>query len=178
MKPWQMMRRFGGVSGGAWVTSGSWAGDGNSAGWGGLTLRQRVESSQLVAGSMLRFTLRSASGTACVIAKAYVQHLASGGGPYAFASTPVPLSFSGSAGVTIAANSEVVSDAVAFSVSPTVPLVVSAYITSGDVARMSSIPGWTSGYKSGDDAATVAASGYSYSAFSANLVRKIEIFQP
>lgn len=175
-----MLRRLmmaGGGGGGSWVTSGSWVRGGNSVGWGGLTLRQRVPVAALVAGSKIRLTLQSAAASGCVISKVFIQHVAGSGDTYDFSAAPIQLAFAGGAGVTIPANSEVVTDEAVFTVNPTVPLIVSAYITSGDVAGNYPV-GWSSYYKSGDDTTTVDAAGYSSSAYQANLFRKVEVFQP
>ena len=170
--------RGGGGGGGAWLQTTAWTADGSAIGWGGLTLRQKIPASAFASGSMIRLTLRAGTGAACVIGKAYIQQKAASGDAYDFASTPVQLLFSGSAGVSIAAATELVTDPLSFSVDDSKDHVVSMYITSGDTARKSTLSGWSSYYKTGDDAATVNATGYSSSSFAANLIRKIEVFQP
>jgi hypothetical protein len=156
------------------VVSAQWTSDGNSIGWGGLTLRQIIPATALISGSAIRLTLQSATTLGCAITSLHIQRQGAGDA-YDFDSTPAQFTFSGSSSVSLTTNASVTTDALTFVVDSTKNYVVSAYITSGDVARITALSGWVAYYKSGDSASTIDVSGYLTSGFAANLVRKIEI---
>src|SRR5690606_1694378 len=112
------------------------------------------------------------------IASMYVGHAASVGDGYDFESAPTQVMFGGSAGAVIATNTEIVSDEASFAVNASKNLIISTYISTGLSCRIATLPGWVTRYKTGNDAATVDATGYSTSAYAASLVRKIEVLVP
>jgi hypothetical protein len=115
------------------------------------------------------------------IAAAYAQLQAASGDVYDFASTPVQILFGGSPGGIISAgNTDIVTDPVALALDGTKAIVVSAFFAAGsaDLARKASLTGWIGAFKSGNDASTVNASGYTGTVFPAQLINRIQVFQP
>lgn len=163
-----------------WVVTGEWVSNNNTIGWSGLTLRVIVPVAALDPGSKLRFTLRASNAGIATVGKVYCG-LQGAGNIYDFLAAPSQLFFSGSPGVVVPTNDEVVSDPLDFVQDGTAPLVLAAYFSStASLGSRVADPGggWSSHYKSGDDAATVDASGYTASGIAANMFRKVEVFQP
>lgn len=180
----QVMLGYGpaGGGGGAWATAFDEPSIANYAGWEGYTMRQILGLPQLLAGSKLRLTLRS--GTAgCTISNAYIQLRAASGDAYDFSTTPVQILFSGSAGITIPGSSLVVADDIILPIAATTPVLVSFAFPASPASHVGgNSPGGggviVNYYKSGADAATVNASGYTSSAQTLHLIKKLEVFQP
>lgn len=143
------------------------------------TFRVRISSSQFVAGnggSKIRITLEGATSGSITFSAIYVGKAASSGS-YAFATTPQQVLFSGSSSVTPPTSSTVVSDEVSFSLDTSSDLVVSLYASgSGTVRAKTTLTGWATYYKSGNDASTVAATGYTSSSNDTIAISKIESF--
>ena len=172
----------GGAPPGGWVQSGIWTPSGiDEPGYGGVTLRVSIPTAGLLAGSKIRLTVLAGASTQTVINKAYTQINASSGSPFDFASTPVQILFGGAAGTTIAGGTEVVTDDISLPIDGLTALIVSMYFTPGTsaVRRTNGAGLWNSGYRSGDDAASVPVGGsYSGLAVGAYQIRKVEVFQP
>lgn len=155
--------------------------DWSSDGWGGYTVRQEIPAAQLLSSGTgrIRVEFKGPTYAESVVGKAYVGSGAATGDSYDFASTPVQLFAAGNAGVTIAANAIAIFETVApVVVDPAQRLIISIFFsgTSTLRARQSSLAGgWRGNYKSGDDAATVNASGYSVGAAYLYTVGKAEI---
>jgi len=161
---------------GIWTLATQWAHDESYANWAGFTLRVVIPASALIAGSRVRVTLSAESQMD--IPAVYVGHAAASGDVYDFESTPTRLLFGGNTTASVPANGDLVSDGVSFSVNPAKNLIVSAYASSGRSRKITTLPGWTTRYTTGNDAATVNPTGYLTSAYAANLVRKVEVFVP
>lgn len=179
--PFKAMRLRQAAAGGSWVTTSDFVMAGRSSGWANYTLRQVTPSSAVVSGSKIRVTFRGASsGANLVVAAAYVGIMAASGDTYDYASTPTQITVSGSPGFSVPINTDVLSDEIPFAMSSGQRLVFGVNCTSGDMGIMT--PGssdWIKYEKSGADAATVDASGYtSITPNGLFLVRKIEVWVP
>jgi len=176
----QILLAQGGAVADNWVTAAQWTKEaGSGASWGGFTFRVVVPTSALVAGSKIRLTCQSSDTSGCTISAMYVGAAAASGDDYDFATTPTPVLFSGSASAAIGAASSLVSDPTTFTVDASKPLIISTYMSvAGRTANITTLAGWVTRYKSGNDAATVNATGYSTSAYAANFVTKIEVLVP
>lgn len=157
-----------------WVEVASFSPATVSDGWSGYTFRQPVKDSDLSGATKLRVTLRCATGKSLNISSAY---LGNKGGlfAYSFASTPVQVFFGGSPSLSVSGLVDTVSDEVNLTVSGT-EVILSLYFNT-----TTSLPYNVSGglgespyfgyYKLGDDASTVAATGYDSLTGSALLVK-------
>ena len=164
---------------GVWTTATQWTPDaGGEANWTGYTFRVIVPSSALIAGSKVRLTCRASPMQDISIVQMYVGHAASTGDAYDFESMPTAVLFGGSALASILTNTQTVSDPVTFAVNPAKNLIISTYVNSGRSCRIATLSGWSTRYKTGNDASTVDATGYSTSAYAASLVTKIEVLVP
>lgn len=118
-------------------------------GWINYVIRTQIPTFLVsVAGTKLRFTMKAAS-TALQIGGMTVGR--KGTGNVDFASAPATVTFSGAAGVTVAANGSVVSDVVSFSHDGVFPLVVAVHFTGNVWLANSSanMPGWQTYYRPG-----------------------------
>ncbi|RWD17023.1 MAG: hypothetical protein EOS75_03850 [Mesorhizobium sp.] len=152
----------GGGGGSAWLPVAISGLDTDDVGWNGYTLRQVINSAVMANTglSKVRVSFNAASG-GMVIGNAYIGMAAGSGDAYDFAGTPSELLFSGGSGVTVPSNGTSVSDELTFTILPGGNLVISLQFTGGaDTKRKDPLTGWQSYYKSGADAATVNASGY------------------
>lgn len=177
MKPFAAMRlRKPAAGGGAWVTINNQAPSGYETGWNGFTQRQRFGSALVVAGTKIRLT--AAANTAQVGAM-YVGIGATSGDNYDFAATPVQVTFSGSGSVSIGATSQVLSDEIPLTIASGDAILVASYFSgTSTVMAQAGLTNRNSYYKTGNDASTVDASGYSTSANPLHLFSKVEIWQP
>lgn len=166
-----------------WVTVQEWASAINSTPWGNYTHRVRVESWALSKSSKtkVRLTYGAAPGGAgASTTSVYVGVAANSGNEYDFAGTPVEVTFGGLSGFNLAAGDTITSDEIVLSIGETDDLLISGYTGSGqpgDFAGFDGRAGWQAWYKTGNDAATVDASGYSVNAVEAVGVVKIECFE-
>ncbi len=99
--------------------------------WTNNTIRQFINASQVTSGTgPVTITLNSASSVPLVVGAAYIGQGAGSGNQYAFAGTPVQVTFNnGNAATgTIAAGGSITSDSVAFNV-PAANLVVSMWVS-------------------------------------------------
>jgi hypothetical protein len=152
---------------------------GEGGGWSGYTLRVRIEAAQLsnTGGSQVRVTLRGGDLAGAQIGSCYIGMAAATGDNYDFEATPTQLLFSGVGTATIAANTNLLSDAAVFTVAAGKALIVACYFSgSTSLAIQSSATGWTSSYKSANDASTVDATGYTSAINEAKLVKLVETF--
>ena len=168
--------RFAG--GAAWQIAEQWTPNTTEANWGGTTLRLRVQSSVLLACSQMRITLDS-TGLPMNLAGAYVQTRAGAGDLYDYSATPLQFLFGGSAGFTTAGG-VFVSDPLTFAYDGLSDLVF-GFAFGGSAGSTTlrintgGATGWSRYYKSGNDAATVNASGYTGPASTVLGMTKIEI---
>lgn len=150
----------------------------STAGWAAWTLRNVIASGSISqsGGSAARVTFRAVSGA--VLAAAYIGLKSATGDAYD-ADSMTQLLFSGSGSVTHGAGETVVSDAVAFNVPAGRGVVVTAYYSSGNAYQNTTNGSETTTllyYKSGNDAATANATGYTNSSSYAGAgVTKLEL---
>jgi hypothetical protein len=159
-----------------WRQAYAWTADGQATGWANFTLRERIDTSRLLPGSQLRLTINNGVD-ALTLAACYVQIAASGAaGDYTFATTPVAVTWAGSASLSIAGGAgDRTSDPINLSITAGTPLIISGFVTTNNLSRLSVISGISTFFKAGNDAATVAATGYSVPSFNAYLWRKLEV---
>ena len=163
-----------------WRTVIDWTGSavGSSPGWNGYTLRQRFAASILGgSGTKLRITVKA--GVGGTLSKAYVQLGATSGDNYDFSTTPVQIFWdAGSASATIGNNVAKLSDECNLTFDGSIALLFSFYFsTMGNIYPQTALTNRTSStefYKSGDDATTVNASGYT--ATNAAFINKLELY--
>ena len=124
----------------------------------------RIAATPSVAGNSVRIKLSDALGADPLT----VDHVtvATAGTGAAAATTPINLTFGGSAGVTVPIGGEVYSDPLTFAVSPSQPVMVSLHLVNS-VAKLiehgwaTSTTMWVSAPGSGDHTADVAATAWS-----------------
>jgi hypothetical protein len=169
---------------GAWTTVANPDLNGNQAGsWNNFTLRQVIASAQLSAsgGTKIRITFKAGSAAAgLTLTKVYIGNHPGTGDAYDMTG-PVQLLFGGSASSgAIASNTTKASDGVPFTRIAGRDLIVAMYTASAGVnnyAKRVTLTGYSNYYKSGDDAATADATGYtSYSVDDVIGVHLIELF--
>lgn len=144
----------------------------NDTGWVGYTYRLRLEDAALadIGGTQIRFTLTASPAGGLGVNKMFVGAAGSG---LSFASVPVAVTFDGgSAAVTVPASTSKVSDAIALATTGG-PLLVSVvgpsiFYRSADGANLDG------GYKTGDDAASQSATGYT--SYIMDWIAKVEVF--
>lgn len=158
----------------------SLSGDFNENDRSNQTIRQVIPASAIVdGGGSVRITLFGATGEGFSVDSCYIGEQAASGDPYDFEASPTQVTFDGgSSSATIATAGTKESDAISFSVDPSKSYVVSYHITSSAVASLrakSSESGFASYSKSGDDAATVNASGYASLASNVVGILKLEV---
>lgn len=164
--------------GGSWVIASQWTPDMTSTGWSGFTLRLRLQDSFVPAGSQVRITIDN-TGFPINLAKCYIQTGVNNADQIDFTTTPVQVTFGGS-NTIISAGGVFLSDAIPLVQDGTFSIVVSMYFNSTTTLRRGSgapSQGWLAAFKSGDDAATVNATGYSLANDSYG-VTKLEVFVP
>jgi hypothetical protein len=154
------------------------------SGWAGITLRQLIPASEIEnedAGSLVRVVLNAGIGTASIgarVAKAYIGLGATSGDAYDFDGAPVQLLFDGDPDVEIAPSGSVTSDGAALTIPPGRNVVVSIYFDNvspdSDVAQLATTT-WDAYWKSGDDAATENATGYTTELTQAYCVSSLQI---
>jgi hypothetical protein len=163
----------------SWSTTFSESMTGLSTGWSGWDLRQVINSSLLSASatSLTRVTLQAptSGGQGFTIDHAYIGEQGAGN-VWNFDGNQVPLTFSGSAGVTVPLNGTAVSDAVPFVLDRTKNLVLAFHFSAASsIAEQGAITG-TAGYghSAADDTSVTSPSGYATQG-SLFLVNKIEV---
>lgn len=164
-------------TGGIWVPIVTMGASSTETGWGTFTQRQRFGSALVVGGTKVRLTIRANATYTVNVGAMYVGIGATSGDNYDFGATPTQVTFGGLTTATVTSG-DLLSDEIPLVVSPGDALLIATYMTG-----TSSIPALTganrnSYYKSGNDASTVNASGYSTSSNSWHLLSKVEIFQP
>lgn len=175
MQQIMLPQKIGGGSG-SWVTIHSQTPTGHESGWNGFTQRQRFGSALVVAGTKIRLT---AAANVAQVGAMYVGIGATTGDNYDFAATPVQVTFSGSGSVSIGATSQVLSDEIPLTILAGDSILVASYFSGTSTIQVQAgLTNRNSYYKSGNDASTVNASGYSTSANPLHLFSKVEIFQP
>lgn len=156
-----------------WLTAASAALDAdNNSTTTNYTWRQLIPSASIsnTGNPYTRVTFKASSGEALTLNPVYIGQKADSGDAYDFKAAPVQLLFGGNAGFAIGAGETQVSDSAAFSIPAGKDIIIS-YYTSGDASHngfrvKSSMTNWQPYYKSGNDAATQNATGYS--AYTAN----------
>lgn len=172
--------RFGGGVAPAWVISEQWTPNNNSAGWSGYTVRLVVAAAQFAElGSQTRVTIDFGSNPGNIGALYIGRSAGSGGTNYAFDATPEQVLFGGSPTLSLPTGGTAVSDPISLAIDGTDDIVIAAYFSgSTDLRVRSGEAGWYQVYKGGNDASTVAATGYSGGSTEAALVSIIEVLQP
>lgn len=144
---------------------------GTSSSWGGYTLRVVIPSALFSSESnFLRawFSGASSNGSGQFNVVAAFVGLSAGSPAYAFSATPVPLLFDTSSSVELLPGTLTKTDPAALFIDGSASVVLSFYVTMpvGRPFGTNTPAGWGCFYKSGNDAATVGASGYtSYTDF-------------
>lgn len=175
----QMLLGVGAAGGGSsWTQTLVWTPTSSEDWGGGVTLRFLIYTSNLVAGSQVRFTLTAGSAGAADVTNSYCQ--LSAASSYPFSTTPIQVTKAGSGTFSIPAGTSIVTDPITIGIDGTVRLVLSVYFSgNGHIAKNAA--GSHSVfmfYKVASDAATVAATGYSGGFNTDYFVTKIEILQP
>lgn len=168
----------GGGGGGAWVTAQSWSPDTSVSGWSGYNIRVRIQAAQILAGSKFRLTLDN-SGFPINMQNCYIETRDMAGDQWDFSTTPVPVTFGGSASIS-SAGGTFVSDEIDLVQSATSDIVISAYFNGETTLRErnSALTGWAYYFKAGaNEASTPNVSGYSGVA-RATMFSLVEVFQP
>lgn len=135
-----------------------------SDGLAGYTVRTRIKAGQISSsGSKIRLNFQISG--AGVLQKMYVGYPAATGDAYDFVAAPTQVTFDGgSPSRTFSAAGSVASDIMNFALDNTKDLLVSWYVTGSGNAINASSTNVDSYHKSGDDAASVDATGYTASA--------------
>lgn len=140
----------------------------NEAGYTNYTVRTVIKASSISApvgilNSMALVLEGLSAGGLVSIAGCKIGHAAGTGGNYAFSSTPVPVLVRGSETFSIPQGGSVLTDDIPFIWDGVSDIVVAAFLTTSNVRRM--VGGGNSYFfvKSGNDVATVSATGYSAS---------------
>jgi hypothetical protein len=130
---------------------------------GAYTIKATFATSNFPASgtSRIRVGFKAGPSGSLVLGAAYVGPLSGtyGGGNFT-ASSLNALAFSGSAGVTIPAGTQVLSDWCAFSLNNTVPLVVSFYVSSGNITYGTVAASQSGALVTTNSAAVLSGSGF------------------
>ena len=129
-----------------------------------VTLRQRIAAAGITpkGGSQTRFVVWGSPLQTAPILAAYIGKGATSGNSYAFASTPKQCFFGGLPGYTIPKGGFAICDPCSYVPASTDNVVISiAYGVPTRLANKTVQTNWTNFFKNGNDAATVAAVGYS-----------------
>ncbi|GAA0623244.1 hypothetical protein [Thalassospira tepidiphila] len=133
----------------------------NSSGNTGRTVRQRIAAAAISSGGQsVSVTFKASSSAGLTIGSAYIGIAAASGDAFDFASTPVQLLFSESGSAVISAGATATSDFSSLDFEGTDDLIVAFYISAGDIQFGSPSANWNAYYKTGDEASTVDATGY------------------
>ena len=168
-----------GGGGGSWVSQYAVPFNGNETGWSGYTLRI-VFPALANAGTKLRLTVGGYTGGSWSIGALYLGHRAGSGDNYDFASTPSQVTVAGSptwSGTT----SDIICDEVPGTFNIGDRIMMSVYFpTAPAIARTgTALASGSVYYKSGNDASTVDATGYTIAAQQdARLARRLEVWVP
>jgi len=154
----------------------------NSDGWNGFTGVIRIEASamSLPSGSITKLRMRYKAGSSegFTVTNTYMEHRASSGDVYDFATTPTQILFAGSASKTISAGTTEWSDWMDFAYNKIDDLLVSFYAGGGAGSDMLSyalsVTGVNKYDKVANDAATVNKTGYGTTAGYCGLINAIE----
>lgn len=153
-----------------WDTAPEAASFSTQSGYSDKTVRV-VLYAGLLAGSKLRFRFQAQASGSMSASAAYVQ-LGGAGDSYDYSGDPVEIKFGGASGFSLGTDEYIDSDEVVLPVTLADRIVV-AFHSNTSVLRRSSnyVPGQRAFYKSGNDLATVDASGYTEVANPLGLVR-------
>lgn len=139
----------------------------DAGGWNNFTLRTVYAAASLTpsgAPTQLRLNIQGGSFEGVIITEAYVGAKAAAGDAYDFATTPIQLTWSGSAGTSIMSSATVTSDWVNFAYNGTSGIVVALYMNGGaaqdEFAYRAAVGNVDAYFVAGNDAATVNTSGY------------------
>jgi hypothetical protein len=142
--------------------SAGWTGDRNSGGWDGLTLRSVVDKSLLQPGNRIRLTFRAATNGPSIISSVHIGEANPSGTAYDFTSA-TPVLFGGLSGITVATDTEVLSDWTSFVYTGNSNLVISVYYVGSDNVRAvlgATAPQWSGYYATGNFSNTLGVSGF------------------
>jgi hypothetical protein len=174
-------------SSGAWHTiiSINYSGGADNNGWSGYGVRQWIAASTYTGASnaaQVRVTLLSSSGQTLVIGDCFFAHAAGSTGTptNSYDGTQTRCKFGGSNGVTIPINSQVTSDAFAYSFNATKDLLVGLNLTSGGTRENASAPvGFSAGWNSSQASCSApnTTCSFSFGPIQAQLwISKVEVF--
>jgi len=139
--------------------------DQDTNGWNGYTLRQIFYSAGIsnTGGTKIRVTINAGHNEGVYIAKCYIGKAAASGHEYDFAAAPTQVTWdSGNAYISISANDSEVSDEITFELESGEDYIIAMYFNSSNDSLEANVvdSNFSAYYKSGDDVATVDASGY------------------
>ena len=170
------------VAGGEWSAVDEWASAINSTPWGNYTHRLRIAASLVpdVATTKIRITYGAAPGGAGASTTAvYVGVAAATGDAYDFDGAPTEVTFGGASGFSLSAGATILSDEISLVLDGTRDILIAGQTASGqpgDFAGFDGRAGWKAWYKSGADAATQDATGYSANLVEAVGAVKVEVY--
>lgn len=165
----------------SWVTVDSWTEGINSTPWANYTHRLRVYAARFPDANttLIRLTYKAhPSGAGAQTTKVYVGLGATSGDEYDFDGAPTEVLFGGSSGFSISAGSIITSDATALVMDGTRDVLISGQSASTPACAFAGFDNrtnWKCWYKTGADAATENASGYTANLVEAVGVVKIEV---
>jgi hypothetical protein len=172
------------ASGTTWTTVFTAAANATEGGWDNFTLRTNIPAANLtdMSGTQMRITLTVPGSTTLAQDAAYMQ--SKGSATFDFSTSPTQIFWNGgSASFSIfgtgGSQVEIVSDPFSFSYDGTHDLVFSFYgnpsASSNAFRGNNTVSGPSDAYKSGNDASTTVASGYTNDATLNTVINKIEV---
>ncbi len=137
----------------------------NTSGFGGNTFRTIIPNSLLIQdGTTVRLTIAEASGLNVQIDEFWIGHPAASGDAYDFDGNQAQVTFNtGNPGFTLTGPGTIVSDDITFNLDSSKDIIFSFFVPAspGNIPYRS-IVGVTNYFKSGNDAATENATGYTF----------------
>lgn len=171
----------GGGGAGSWVTANSWTPSTTNPGWSGYTMRQRFDTSIMLAGSRIRLTFEGRASATLTMGNVQCQKQAASGDVFDYASAPIQVLFGGNPGFVLSGATTIVSDDIILATAPD-SIVVGMYFSgASDLAAGGNVSGYGNYYKLGNDTTTIDASGYTQTGGvpgSRLVITKVEVFQP
>lgn len=145
------------------------------------THRHIIDTSAIIktGSGGVQVTIEGPSGTTWPLNAMYIGEQSGSG--QSFVTTPVPILFSGAANPTLTAGQTLTSDTAAFTVSGLAGIVIAyTFLTTNSRGATAANAGHHTWYKSGNDAASVTATGYTdfTASASAMCVKKLQVFAP
>jgi hypothetical protein len=151
------------ASGPTYVFQAATAFDVNAGNQSGYTERLTIPTAMLLANASSFYIKFGYFDASWIITKAYCGNVAAAGDAYDFLDAPAQILFSTAANCTVGAGG-LVSDLVTYNLDKTKKFMIALYFAAASSPpRRSSVETYGMYYKSGDDAATQNASGYTTS---------------